>query len=113
MSKSLARGNTRTVTVRWSAWNPFLQANSPHVTVGLIGGPFPSPDGEFVYKVPDTAMQDEISAKAAGGLMAFQWGFSIKVRVDLLYAGIQNGRLENVVCIHLKMSILAIFLKKV
>ncbi|KAL4221030.1 Nephrocystin-4 [Mactra antiquata] len=76
--KSLHRGNTRSVTLRWSAWNPFLQPNTPHVTVGLFGGPTPSPDGEFVYKVPDTAMQDELSSKTAGGLMAFQWGFGFK-----------------------------------
>ena len=79
MSNSLARGNSRSVTLRWAAWNPFLQPTTPHMTVGLIGGPSPSPDGEFVYKVPDTAMQDEMSAKTAGGLLAFQWGFGTKV----------------------------------
>ena len=68
------------MTLRWSAWNPFLQPNTPHITVGLVGGPNPSPDGEFVFKVPDTKMQDEISSKTAGGLMAFQWGFGFKVR---------------------------------
>lgn len=78
LTKSLQRGNTRSVTLRWAAWTPFLQPNSPHVTVGLVGGPFPSPDGEFVYKVPDTAMQDKISSDTAGGLMAFQWGFGFK-----------------------------------
>ena len=76
---SLVRGSTRSVTLRWSAWNPFLQPNTPHITVGLVGGPTPSPDGEFVFKVPDTKMQDEISSKTAGGLMAFQWGFGFKV----------------------------------
>ncbi|XP_045161165.2 nephrocystin-4-like isoform X2 [Mercenaria mercenaria] len=83
MARSIQRGNTRSVTLRWSAWNPFLQQhNSPHVTVGLFGGPIPSPDGEFVYKVPDTAMQDEISSRTAGGLMAFQWGFGFKESVS-------------------------------
>ena len=78
-TKSLSRGHTRSVTLRWSAWNPFLQPTNPHVTIGLIGGPTPSPDAEFVYKVPNTTMQDEISSKTAGGLMAFQWGFGFKV----------------------------------
>ena len=32
-----------------------------------------------MFKVPDTKMQDEISSKTAGGLMAFQWGFGFKV----------------------------------
>ncbi|WAR15221.1 NPHP4-like protein, partial [Mya arenaria] len=59
---SIQRGNTRSVTLRWAAWNPFLQPNTPHVTVGLV----------------DTAMQDEISSRTAGGLLAFQWGFGIK-----------------------------------
>ncbi|KAH3821253.1 hypothetical protein DPMN_123015 [Dreissena polymorpha] len=78
LSKSLQRGNTRSVTLRWAAWNPFLQPTVPHVTVGLIGGPTPSPDGEFMYKVPNTAMQDQVSSRTAGGLLAFQWGFGLQ-----------------------------------
>ncbi|KAH9490048.1 Nephrocystin-4 [Bulinus truncatus] len=70
---SLTRAFTRSVNVRWAAWTPLQQSNSQEVTLALLGGPLRSPDDAFVYKVPATNMQDEVSAVAAGGLIAFRW----------------------------------------
>ncbi|KAI8794088.1 nephrocystin-4 isoform X1 [Biomphalaria glabrata] len=70
---SLTRAFTRSVNVRWAAWTPLQQSNSQDVTLALVGGPVRSPDDAFVYKVPATSMQDEITAVASGGLLAFRW----------------------------------------
>ncbi|KAK3594431.1 hypothetical protein CHS0354_000253 [Potamilus streckersoni] len=74
LSKTMLRGNTRSVTVRWAAWNPFAQPAGPQVFVALHGGPSQSPDEEFVYKMPDTSMQDALSSQMAGGILSFIWG---------------------------------------
>ncbi|XP_050411736.1 nephrocystin-4 isoform X2 [Patella vulgata] len=73
MSLTYARAHTRTVSLRWAVWNPFLHANQREVHLGLIGGNKQSPDEDFIYKIPDTAMQDESASKTVGGLAMFQW----------------------------------------
>ncbi|CAL1543175.1 unnamed protein product [Lymnaea stagnalis] len=70
---SLTRAYTRTVHVRWTTWTPFLHPNTQDVTMALVGGPLRSPDDALVYKIPTTSMQDENTAVAAGGLLAFRW----------------------------------------
>lgn len=75
----MSRGNTRTVTIRWATWNPFLQPQTPEVRLALTGGPHPGPDDEFVYKLPDTKMQNEITSQTAGGLLFFHWAYADQV----------------------------------
>ena len=79
MTQSLARARTRTVTVRWAAWNPFLHTNMPEITAALTGGAARAPDDEFVYRMPLTSMQDQAAAKIAGGVIAFRWAMGTKV----------------------------------
>ena len=81
MSLSLARARTRTATVRWAAWNPFLHTNMPEITVALTGGMARAPDDEFVYRMPLTTMQDQTAAKTAGGVLAFRWAMGAKACV--------------------------------
>ncbi|ESO88791.1 hypothetical protein LOTGIDRAFT_125375, partial [Lottia gigantea] len=71
MSLSYARAHTRTVSLRWAIWNPFLHPNQSEIHLGLIGGNKQSPDEEFIYKMPDTDMQEESVSKTAGGLAMF------------------------------------------
>ncbi|KAL5014616.1 hypothetical protein ScPMuIL_008886 [Solemya velum] len=73
LSHSIARSHTRTVNLRWAAWNPFLQPDIPSVNVALVGGPIPSPDEAFMYRMPDTEMQGEMERKTAGGIVHFLW----------------------------------------
>ena len=79
MSQSLARAHTRTFTVRWAAWNPFLHPSTPEVTAALTGGMARAPDDEFVYRLPLTTMQDQAVAMMAGGVVAFRWAMGAKV----------------------------------
>ena len=79
ITQSLARARTRTVTVRWAAWNPFLHTNMPEITAALTGGAARAPDDEFVYRMPLTSMQDPAAAKTAGGVIAFRWAMGTKV----------------------------------
>jgi hypothetical protein len=79
MSLSLARAHTRTFTVRWAAFNPFLHPSSPDVTVTLMGGVYRAPDDEFVYRLPVTTMQDQSTAKMAGGVVSFRFAVGNKV----------------------------------
>ncbi|XP_033763322.1 nephrocystin-4-like isoform X5 [Pecten maximus] len=75
VSSRVARGNTRTVSIRWAAWNPFLAQSSYEIRLALNGGPSPAPDEEFIYKLPDTKMQHEHVSKTAGGILAFSFSF--------------------------------------
>ncbi|XP_021379713.1 nephrocystin-4-like isoform X2 [Mizuhopecten yessoensis] len=75
VSSCVARGNTRTVSIRWAAWNPFLAQSSYEIRLALNGGPSPAPDEEFIYKLPDTKMQHENVSKTAGGILAFSFSF--------------------------------------
>ncbi|XP_069120570.1 nephrocystin-4-like isoform X2 [Argopecten irradians] len=75
VSSRNARGNTRTVSIRWAAWNPFLAQSSYEIRLALNGGPSPAPDEEFIYKLPDTKMQNEQVSKTAGGILAFSFSF--------------------------------------
>lgn len=79
MAGSLARAHTRTVTVRWAAWNPFLHPGSPEIVTALTGGVERAPDDEFVFRLPPTTMQDQAVAKTAGGVVAFRWAMGGKV----------------------------------
>ena len=79
MSQSLARAHTRTVTVRWAAWNPFLHPGTPEITLAFTGGVVRSPDDVFVFRMPQTSMQDQGAAKIAGGVLAFRWAVGGKV----------------------------------
>ncbi|KAK3104423.1 hypothetical protein FSP39_001776 [Pinctada imbricata] len=73
ISKSLARSQNRNVTIRWGAWNPFFQPNMTMINVGLHGGPAKCPDDEFVFKMPDTKMQNQDQTRTAGGRLTFHW----------------------------------------
>ena len=84
MSLSLARSHTRTVSVRWAVWNPLVNPSSQEVVVSMVGGPLRAPDDEFVYRMPQTEMQDEDSAKMAGGLISFQCSLDGKVGSTVL-----------------------------
>lgn len=65
--------------MRWTAWNPFLHSSTPEISVALTGGTKRAPDDSFVYKLPDTEMQDLTAAKIAGGILAFRWTRGAKV----------------------------------
>ncbi|XP_062617587.1 nephrocystin-4-like [Saccostrea cucullata] len=74
LSQSITKGLTQTVSVRWGVWNPVLQANSHAVQVSLHGGPIKFPDYDFLFKMPDTKMQNLEANKTAGGMITLQWG---------------------------------------
>ncbi|KAK7093407.1 nephrocystin-4-like isoform X1 [Littorina saxatilis] len=78
ITQSLARAHTRTVTVRWAAWHPFLHPSMPEVTTALTGGVTRAPDDEFVFRLPPTNMQDQAVAKTVGGVVAFRWAMGAK-----------------------------------
>ncbi|XP_060072495.1 nephrocystin-4-like isoform X2 [Ylistrum balloti] len=88
VSSRVARGNTRTVSIRWAAWNPFLAQSSYEIRLALNGGPSPAPDEEFIYKLPDTKMQHENVSKTAGGILAFSFSFQDQEGV---YSGMPNS----------------------
>ncbi|KAL8622713.1 hypothetical protein ACOMHN_009347 [Nucella lapillus] len=82
MSLSMARAHTRTVSVRWAAWTPFLHAGNPEVSVALAGGITRAPDDVFVYLLGGPATGQEnvagATAGAEGGLLAFRWAMGNK-----------------------------------
>ena len=84
---SINRGSTRIVTLRWCAWNPFLHANEPHVSISMMGGPSPNPNDDLTYKLPDTKMQNEEAIKQAGGSMSFFWNCSGDANFAASHAG--------------------------
>ena len=55
--------------------------------MSMVGGPLRAPDDEFVYRMPQTEMQDEDSAKMAGGLISFQCSLDGKVGSTVLIDG--------------------------
>ncbi|XP_064610999.1 nephrocystin-4-like isoform X2 [Liolophura sinensis] len=73
MALNMARTLSRNVTIRWAAWNPFLDFTSPDVNISLVGGPGVMPDDTLVYRVPPTDMQDKTLARVAPGAISFYW----------------------------------------
>lgn len=73
LSQSITKGHTQTVSVRWGVLNPVLQANNT-VQVSLQGGPTTFPDYDFLFKMPNTKMQNLQASRVAGGMMTLQWG---------------------------------------
>ncbi|XP_076451476.1 nephrocystin-4-like [Babylonia areolata] len=77
MSLSTARAHTRTASVRWAAWNPFMHASSQEISVALTGGVARAPSEEFVYHVADPS-GTEGSSITDGGVLAFRWALGGK-----------------------------------
>jgi hypothetical protein len=65
------------VIVRWAAWSPFSNNNldvDNIFEINMYGGcRVNNPEKSLVFKIPDTKMQDEFSAKSAPGKIVFQF----------------------------------------
>lgn len=73
LSQSITKGHVQTVSVRWGVWNPITQSNNPTIQVAFHGGPIKFPDEDFLFKMPDTKMQNSEISKFAGGTLTLQW----------------------------------------
>ena len=73
LSQSISKAHTQNVFVRWGVWHPITQTNSHAVQVSFHGGPIKFPDESFLFKMPNTKMQNSEASKFAGGTITLQW----------------------------------------
>ena len=70
---------TQLVMIGWTVCNLFLQLlYTPQLIAGLLRDPITSMRGEYISKVPDTALKDNQYARTVGGIIQ-DFGFKVIV----------------------------------